>query len=283
MPNRLIRDEMLESEAILSLPIEARWFYVTILLSADDVGLFEATSFKLARRADTRRESGDKLLQMLSDADLIRLYEVDGKRYGFIPKFRQRLQIKRSKFPKPPMALIADDQDASSKFNELDTKTTVVQPLSTVANRKVTAAQPPEPEPEPEVEQEREGKSGSLKKESSGVKKNTRTSTVVKCFDGVDPQVWEDWIAIRKAKKLPMTQTAMRLLEAEFRKAGLSNQEALEKCCLQGWGSFRASWLTREGGAALNKQEALEARNRAVAQSWVAKMQKLAGDSDEAV
>ncbi len=150
MPNRLVRDEMLESEAILSLPIEARWFYVTILLSADDVGLFEATSFKLARRADIRRESGDKLLQMLADADLIRLYEADGKRYGFIPKFRQRLQIKRSKYPTPPNALISDDQDAVSKINELGAKTTVVQPWVTDVQPEFTAAQPPEPEPEPE-------------------------------------------------------------------------------------------------------------------------------------
>lgn len=150
MPNRLIRDEMLESEAILSLPIEARWLYVTILLSADDVGLFEATSFKLARRADIRRESGDKLLSMLADADLIRLYEVDGKRYGFIPKFRQRLQIKRSKFPTPPRALISDDQDAVSKFNELGIKTTVVSPGFTDVHRSSAVAQPPEPEPEPE-------------------------------------------------------------------------------------------------------------------------------------
>lgn len=150
MPNRLIRDEMLESEAILSLPVEARWFYVTILLSADDVGLFEATSFKLARRADIRRESGDKLLQMLADADLIRLYEADGKRYGFIPKFRQRLQIKRSKFPTPPGALISDDQDAVSKINELGTKTTVVSPMFTDVHQSSTVAQPPEPEPEPE-------------------------------------------------------------------------------------------------------------------------------------
>lgn len=150
MPNRLIRDEMLESESILSLPVEARWLYVTILLSADDVGLFEATSFKLARRADIRRESGDKLLSMLADADLIRLYEVDGKRYGFIPKFRQRLQIKRSKFPTPPKSLISDDQDAVSKINELGIKTTVVSPGFTDVHRSSTVAQPPEPEPEPE-------------------------------------------------------------------------------------------------------------------------------------
>lgn len=113
--------------------------------------------------------------------------------------------------------------------------------------------------------------------------KNTRTSTVVECFDGVEPQVWEDWLAIRKAKKLPMTKTAMQQIEAEVSKAGISMQEALKECCLRGWGGFKASWLAREGGVTLNKQEALEARNRAVAQSWVAKMQKLAGEADEAV
>lgn len=156
MPNRLIRDEMLESESILSLPVEARWLYVTILLSADDVGLFEATSFKLARRADIRRESGDKLLQMLADADLIRVYDVDGKRYGFIPKFRQRLQIKRSKYPTPPAALIADDSDAVSKFNELASKTTVVSRKFTDVHQSSTVAQPPEPEPEPEPEERKE-------------------------------------------------------------------------------------------------------------------------------
>lgn len=227
MPNRLIRDEMLESESILSLPIEARWLYVTILLSADDVGLFEATSFKLARRADIRRESGDKLIQLLADNDLIRLYEVDGKRYGFIPKFRQRLQIKRSKYPHPPGGLLADDLDALNKINELGTKTTVVQQRSTVPNPLSTVAQPPEPEPEPEPEKK---------------KPNTRTSTVVECFSGVDPQVWNDWLAIRKAKKLPLTKTAMAQVEAEVKKAGISMQEALKECCLRGWGGFKASW-----------------------------------------
>lgn len=227
MPNRLIRDEMLESESILSLPIEARWLYVTILLSADDVGLFEATSFKLARRADIRRESGDKLIQLLADNDLIRLYEVDGKRYGFIPKFRQRLQIKRSKYPHPPGGLLADDLDALNKINELGTKTTVVQQRSTVPNPLSTVVQPPEPEPEPEPEKK---------------KPNTRTSTVVECFSGVDPQVWNDWMAIRRAKKLPLTKTAMAQVEAEVKKAGISMQEALKECCLRGWGGFKASW-----------------------------------------
>jgi len=260
---------MLESEAILSLPVEARWLYVTILLSADDLGLFEATSFKLARRADIRRESGDKLLQMLADADLIRLYEVAGKRYGFIPKFRQRIQIKFPKHPLPPVALMQGDDDAISKINGLGSKTTVGQLESTDVHQKFTAAQPPEAKAKAKEEAKEEGSIGASKKDRSGVKKNTRTSTVVECFPGVEPQVWEDWLAIRKAKRLPLTKTAMDEIEAEVSKAGISMQEALKFCCLNGWGSFRASWYQKEKGSTLNKQEALERRNKEVGLRWL--------------
>ena len=129
MPNRLIREGLMESEAVLSLPVEARWLFVIIMLSADDVGLFEATEFKLARRADVNRELAGKLMQMIGDADLVRLYVVDGKRYGFIPKFRQRVQIKSTKHPLPPRAIYADDSDALNKINGLPIKTTVGAPV----------------------------------------------------------------------------------------------------------------------------------------------------------
>ena len=139
----------MESEAVLSLPVEGRWLFVIIILSADDVGLFEATEFKLARRADVKRELAARLLQMLVDADLVRLYEVDAKRYGFIPKFRQRLQIKSTKHPLPPAALFADDPDALNKINQLAPKTTVGAP---VGSSWTTDAQPSEAEAEAEVE-----------------------------------------------------------------------------------------------------------------------------------
>lgn len=119
----------MESEAVLSLPVEGRWLFVIIILSADDIGLFEATEFKLARRADVNRELASKLMQMLADADLIRLYEVENKRYGFIPKFRQRVQIKSAKYPLPPSAMFADDPDALNKIKYLASKTTVGAPV----------------------------------------------------------------------------------------------------------------------------------------------------------
>lgn len=150
MPNRLVREGLMESEAVLSLPVEGRWLFVIVLLSADDVGLFEATEFKLARRADVNRDLAGKLMQMLADADLVRLYMVDNKRYGFIPKFRQRLQIQTSKHPLPPRELYQDDSDALNKINKLATRSTVGAP---VGSSSTTDGQPPESELELELEE----------------------------------------------------------------------------------------------------------------------------------
>ncbi|MDQ0082909.1 hypothetical protein J2W35_003268 [Variovorax boronicumulans] len=142
----------MESEAVLSLPVEGRWLFVIIILSADDVGLFEATEFKLARRADVNRDLAGKLMQMIADADLIRLYMVDGKRYGFVPKFRQRLQIQTSKHPLPPREIYQDDSDALNKINKLATRSTVGAP---VGSSLTTDGQPPESELELELEPEK--------------------------------------------------------------------------------------------------------------------------------
>lgn len=147
LPNRLLRDGLMESEAVLSLPVEGRWLFVIIILSADDLGLFEATEFKLARRADVKREHASKLLAMVADADLVRLYEVERKRYGFIPKFRQRVQIKAARYPLPPPALYADDPDAVNKFKHLASKTTVGAPVGSSCT---SDGQPPEVEVEVE-------------------------------------------------------------------------------------------------------------------------------------
>lgn len=160
MPNRLVREGLMESEAVLSLPVEGRWLFVIILLSADDVGLFEATEFKLARRADVNRDLAGKLMQMLADADLVRLYEVDKKRYGIIPKFRQRLQIKTSKHPLPPRALYEDDLDALNKINDLASRTSVGAPVGSGC---ATVGQPSEAE----LELEAEGKVSESQNSSS--------------------------------------------------------------------------------------------------------------------
>lgn len=229
MPSRLIRDGLLESEAVLGLTVEARWLYLSILLGADDVGLFEATPFRLARRADIRREHADRLLQMLADSDLIRLYSVDGKALGFIPKFRQRIQIKRARFPLPPLALLTGDDDAISKIKHLGSNPR----LDNGDPRKSTVVQPPEPEVEPEPEL----------KATSKAKTARPRAHHPSCPDGVTEGTWADWLTLRKAKRAPVTDTVVREAAAEAGKAGLSLDAFLRVWCARGSQGLQADWL----------------------------------------
>jgi len=78
-------------------------------------------------------------------------------------------------------------------------------------------------------------------------KNHKRETPAVSCPAGVDAQVWSDWLSIRKAKRLPLTETAWEQLQGEARKAGLSMDVVIRECCLLGWGAFKASWWEREG------------------------------------
>jgi hypothetical protein len=119
MPTRLIREGLLDSERVCSLPLEARWLFVTVCLMADDIGIFDAAPFALMRKAELQRDLGPNLLSTLADADLIRLYEAGAKRYGFIPRYGQRLRLRQLRHPLPPAALYADDPEAVRKINDL--------------------------------------------------------------------------------------------------------------------------------------------------------------------
>lgn len=101
----------------------------------------------------------------------------------------------------------------------------------------------------------------------------------VACPSDVDAAVFADFLAIRKVKRAPLTATALGGIRREADKAGVTLEEALTVCCERGWVGFRADWhhegavTNVRAGGTLNKQEALEARNRAVAAQWVADMQ----------
>lgn len=68
------------------------------------------------------------------------------------------------------------------------------------------------------------------------------------CPADVDQQTWSDYLIVRKAKKAPMTATALTLLQNEAGKAGITLQEAVSMCCARSWTSLRADWLHANGG-----------------------------------
>jgi len=102
--------------------------------------------------------------------------------------------------------------------------------------------------------------------------------------EGVDPQHAKDWLKVRKAKNLPLTQTAWDGTKLEAEKAGLTPAAAVKFSTEHAWAGFKASWyaneLAKDGAPpghgpapnGLNKQEQLEANNRRIAMELAAEM-----------
>ena len=57
---------------------------------------------------------------------------------------------------------------------------------------------------------------------------------------------------IRKAKKLPLTKSALDGIKREAEKLNFTLLQALERCCTESWAGFKAEWV-------LNKNKQLNA------------------------
>lgn len=81
--------------------------------------------------------------------------------------------------------------------------------------------------------------------EPPGAKKTGRHASELSLLAdyGITGQVAEDFLQVRKAKRQPLTETAMRLIASEAEKCGMTALQAVEYAIASGWGSFRAEWL----------------------------------------
>lgn len=108
MPDRIVRDELLDSDPWLDLPTDTdRLTFISLLLRCDDFGNFEGGIKRLYRflHKFTQVKSEEvvaTVLNHLGDADLIRRYEVDGREYFHIPKLRPHRQYLVRKYPGSP-------------------------------------------------------------------------------------------------------------------------------------------------------------------------------------
>jgi hypothetical protein len=62
----------------------------------------------------------------------------------------------------------------------------------------------------------------------------------------VDPQVWSDWVAHRKAKRAPVSQTVLDGAVSEAQKAGMTLEAFLRVWCTRGSQGMVAAWLKPE-------------------------------------
>ena len=77
-------------------------------------------------------------------------------------------------------------------------------------------------------------------------KNQVKSATKVAVPTGVDQQVWEDWLSLRKAKKAPVTQTVVYSAMAEAEKAGLELNDFFKIWCMRGSQGMSAEWIKPE-------------------------------------
>lgn len=112
MPNRILRESILDSEAVDQLSVAAEVFYRRLMSVVDDFGRFDARPSVLRSRCyplrvTTAREADiSRWLAECEKAGLIVLYSVDGKQYLLFHKLGEP-RAKSSKFPAPPAGTVA--------------------------------------------------------------------------------------------------------------------------------------------------------------------------------
>ena len=102
----------------------------------------------------------------------------------------------------------------------------------------VTSALPREEKRREEKNKSNDASASDRTPSSSGKKKN-----FVERPESIPKQIWDDWLAARKTKRLsPPTVTAMRKIVEECKKANISLLDAIRICAERGWGSFDSTW-----------------------------------------
>lgn len=100
-------------------------------------------------------------------------------------------------------------------------------------------------EPKKEIDKEKTHPSPSAQDASVSTPPAKKARRTALCKPSEVPEnLWSDWIALRKQKRLPLTAQALALVQSEATKAGKTIAEVLQICLQNSWAGFRASWLT---------------------------------------
>ena len=128
MPNRILRDGIIQSERVDQLCWSAEVFYRRLHSVVDDYGRFYARPsllraacypLKLDRVSDA--DIGKWLTECVT-AGLVSVYQVSGKEYLEVQDFRQQIRAKQSKYPSKNDALMSSECVADAKQMPADAK-----------------------------------------------------------------------------------------------------------------------------------------------------------------
>lgn len=231
---RTIKPEFFTSEDIVALTPLARLLYVALWCEADREGrlVWRPRTFKL-RYLPADNCDADALCQELIDGGLVVLY---GDDLAYIPSFARHQHL--------------NPRESASTLPEPYAKTSrkARKPIASArvvdASARVDDAQGGREGKGKEGKEERQTP-GPLAGASPPLPKSTKPPAI-ECPEGVEAQVWSDWLALRRAKKAPVTATVVEGAHSEAAKAGMSLDAFLRVWCARGSQGLQAEWLRPE-------------------------------------
>lgn len=73
--------------------------------------------------------------------------------------------------------------------------------------------------------------------------------------EGVSDSVFKDFKKLRDKQKAPITETAIKGLQREAKKANMTLEQVMQMCCERGWRGFKAEWAETAKAQAQAKTE----------------------------
>jgi len=209
---------LFDAEKETGLPL--RVAYAGLWTACDREGRFEWKPRELKLDALPFDEVDfSRVLNALASRGHIVRYVVDGQAYGVIPSWHDHQVINNREAP----SVLPEPTEESIE--------------STTSTRE---ARVDDVQPTPLMHAQVEGKGREGKGKG---RREARDTRALPRPDIVAVQIWEDWIALRKAKKAPVTATVLDSATTEAGKAGMSLEAFLAIWCARGSQGLQADWL----------------------------------------
>jgi hypothetical protein len=92
----------------------------------------------------------------------------------------------------------------------------------------------------------------TIKELQKKLKNKDKKNTPFRAIDylvekGIEKETANEWLKVRKGKRLTPTETAFKAVLKQIEKTGRSNQEIIKICVERSWGGFNASWDLGDG------------------------------------
>lgn len=206
----------------LQMPPTPKAVLVSLADNANDQGVAWPSLTKICERTCFGRTAVITAVRWLEEEGLVVADRSNGRHTSYTVDLNAVNQFASRTGPSPEPVCLPNQNQSASRTNQSASRTIPVREADT--NRH---------------------------KPSRTVRSNRHSAAVadaMKLLPNLPADLVTDFVAIRKAKKLPLTGTAVAGLEREAAKARLSLEDAVRLCCERGWAALRADWLAREGG-----------------------------------